>query len=395
MKRELRYIFILVGVIIMFVLVQVLAPKPIDWTPTYYEKDKNPFGAFVTAKLIEPLFDPNVIVHSKLTVYELKDSIKLGDNIISISNQFDPDKESTKVLLNKVANGSHSFISANYFSGLFKDTLKLNTIDVYFDGLVKPQNTQQDTSDLKFLLPQFEKKGFYFKMENISYFFTTIDSVKANSFVISSNAWGKPVTLRIPWGKGYFILNTTPLAFTNNYILAAHTHDYIAKTISFLPNNKTWWTNYYQLGKMEPESPLRYILSKEPLQWAYYIAVIGLVLFMFFEAKRRQRIIPIVKPLANTTLEFVRTIGNMYLQASDHKAIAEKKIIFFLDQIRTKYFLINDTSDLFIEQLAKKTGNELKQTQQLFVLIKVILGTSTIPPKTLLDLNQQIENFKL
>ncbi len=394
MKRETKYYFILASVLFLFVTVQLFAPKPIDWTPTYLHNDKNPFGAFVTNELIKPLFQ-KTIKHTNFTIYELNDSIKSAENIICISDRLDLDKESTKVLLNKVSEGAHALLSANYFSGAFKDTLNLNTIDVYFDGLVKPGTAQHDTTDLKFLLPHFEKKGYYYRTENISYFFTTTDSLKKKAFIIATNAWNKPVTLRIPWGKGYFILNTTPLAFTNNYFLSDQNFDFATKTLSFLPKGVTWWTSYYQNGKMEPQSPLRYILSKEALQWAYYVGITGLLLFIFFEGKRRQRIIPIVNPLTNTTLEFVQTIGNMYLYANNHKAIAEQKIIYFLDQARTKHFLKTESGDAFVEQLAKKSGNDLQQTQKLFALIKVIQNTQSITKQSLLDLNQQIENFNL
>jgi hypothetical protein len=394
MKRETKYYVILASVIIIFVSVQLLAPKPIDWTPTYLHNDKNPFGAFATNELIKPLFQEK-IKHTNFTIYELNDSIKPVENIISISDRLDLDKESTKVLLNKVNEGAHAFLSANYFSGAFKDTLSLNTIDVFFDGLVKPGTTQHDTTDLKFLLPYFEKKGYYFRTENISYFFTTTDSLKANAYIISTNAWNKPVTIRITWGKGYFILNTTPLAFTNNYFLSERNYDFATKTLSFLPAAKTLWTSYYQTVKMEPQSPLRYILSKEPLRWAYYVGITGLIIFIFFEGKRRQRIIPIINPLTNTTLEFVQTIGNMYLYANNHRAIALQKILYFLDQARTKHFLTTESGDAFVEQLAKKSGNDLQQTQKLFALIKVIQNTQSITKQSLVDLNEQIENFNL
>jgi hypothetical protein len=394
MKRETKYILLLACVVVLFVLVQLFAPKPIDWTPTYLPSDKNPFGAYASHVLIKPLFNDKLVA-THFTIYELNDSIKVGENIISISDQLDLDKESAKVLMEKVAAGSHAFLSANYFSGILKDTLKLHTIDVFFDGLAKPTMNKQDTTDLKFLLPYLEKKGYYFRTENISYFFTTLDSLKANAFIVSTNAWNKPVTLRIPWGKGYFILNTTPLAFTNNYFLNERNSEFASKTLSFLPVAKTWWTSYYQTGKAEPLSPLRYILSQEPLQWAYYAGIAGLILFVFFEAKRRQRIIPIITPLANTTLEFVKTIGNMYLVANNHKAIADQKIAYFLDQVRTKYFITADGEDVFVEQLARKSGNDLQQTKQLAALIKVAQSAQSITKEALLDLNQQIEKFKL
>ena len=165
-------------------------------------------------------------------------------------------------------------------------------------------------------------------------------------------------------------------------------------TLSFLPVTKTWWTSYYQVGRLEAQTPLRFILHHEALRWAYYIVAMSLVLFILFEAKRKQRVIPIVRPLANTTLEFVKTIGNMYLQANDHKAIAEKKFAFFLDQVRSKYYLSAETGDTFVEMVARKSGNSLEMTQKLFALIKVIQSSTIISKQMLMDVNQQLEDFR-
>ena len=54
---------------------------------------------------------------------------------------------------------------------------------------------------------------------------------------------------------------------------------------------------------------------------------------MIFNAKRRQRVVPIINPLPNTTLDFTKTIGNLYYQEGNHQNIVDKKIIYFLEKI--------------------------------------------------------------
>jgi len=184
------------------------------------------------------------------------------------------------------------------------------------------------------------------------------------------------------------------MAFTNIYLLAGTNNEFVSNTLSYLPQSKVYRTEYYHLGRMEAETPLRFILTTEPLKWAYYITFVSILLFMLFEAKRKQRIIPIIPPLANTTLEFVSTIGNLYYQKADHKNIAEKKIQFFLEQIRTNYYLsTNQRDDLFITSLAKKTGNSEETTRSLMKKIDQVLSSSQIDKDTLIDLNGQIEKF--
>jgi hypothetical protein len=145
---------------------------------------------------------------------------------------------------------------------------------------------------------------------------------------------------------------------------------------------------------MEGSTPLRFILSNESLRWACYITIISILIFIVFEMKRKQRIIPVITPLANTTLEFVGTIGNLYYQSAEHKNIAEKKIHFLMDQIRTKY-LINTGSldESFIVALARKSGKPEESVRALVKEILTIQSRDKISSGELIDFNRKIEKF--
>ena len=142
------------------------------------------------------------------------------------------------------------------------------------------------------------------------------------------------------------------------------------------------------------QSPLRFILTTEPLRWAYYLTISAILLFMFFEAKRKQRIIPVIRPLANTSLEFVNTIGNLYLQNGDHKDIAEKKIAFFLEHIRVNYWLnTQKISEDFLVALAKRSDTPLEKVREIFALIRNIQAADRITDRELIQLNAALERF--
>jgi hypothetical protein len=118
------------------------------------------------------------------------------------------------------------------------------------------------------------------------------------------------------------------------------------------------------------DSPLSYIFSKPALKCAWLTFIFGMFFFMVFNAKRKQRIVPIIKPLPNTTIDFTKTIGNLYYQEGDHDTIINKKIIYFLEKIRGQYLL--DTSKLdddFIKKLAQKSGKKPVDIQNVVFLI--------------------------
>jgi hypothetical protein len=110
--------------------------------------------------------------------------------------------------------------------------------------------------------------------------------------------------------------------------------------------------------------------------------------------KRRQRIIPIIEPLRNTTLDFVDTIGTLYYQQGSHKEIAEKHISYFLSFLRSSFRMITTVyDDVFITRLSERSGIEKDKIKNLFNYISYIKAKQSIHEQELLQLNRMIEDF--
>ena len=113
-----------------------------------------------------------------------------------------------------------------------------------------------------------------------------------------------------------------------------------------------------------------------------------------FNSRRKQRPIPVIEPLKNSTVAFTHTIANLYLKEQDHKNLVDKKIMFFLEKVRTRYLI--DTHNLnssFMEKLALKSGNELANTKYLINTIISLNKKSECSEEELIVLNKMIENF--
>jgi hypothetical protein len=391
MKKDWKYILYIGAAFGIFILLKLSSPTKYDWTITYSHRDKNPYGAFALSELLPSVFQGQEIHHSYLTMYEIKDSLKKNDNVLIVSSSFSADKEDTDVLLKHVDQGGTALISAQYFWGHFSDTLDIATYDYFFKG--EDILSRKDTAALRFAAFKMDTTTEYFyRRDNIHNYFNRFDSTRTT--VIAKNDRDMPVTIRVKWGKGSFILNCTPLTFTNIYLLSRDNHEFITTTLSWLERSPVRWTEYYHVGRMESQTPLRFILSNESLKWAYYITIVTILIFIGFEMKRKQRIIPVIAPLENTTLEFVGTIGNLYYQSAEHKNIAEKKIQFLMDQIRTKYWLnTNLLDEPFINALARKSGRAEDDIRALINSILAIQGKDKISSEELIDINKKIEKF--
>lgn len=387
MKKDWKYIVYLSVFIGIYVSVKLLSPKRNDWSITLSHVDKDPYGTYVLNELLPNLFDS--VGHANKTLYELLDHRENDAAMLILATSLTMGKEDTDKLLEYTSRGNTIFLSAHYFNGQLADTLNLSTIDYLFDG--NNSINHSDSVSLYFSNPAFDTLATYpYRRDNAHNYFNAYDTLKTT--IISKNDMGEPITLKISIGNGALILNSTPLAFTNINVLARENAQFVSQTLSYLDQQKLIWTEFYHLGRMEASTPLRFILTQEPLSWAYYIIIGSILLLILFESKRKQRIIPIITPLQNTSLEFVSTIGNLYYQRGDHKNIAEKKIAFFYETLRSRY---NLEAGGFTDQLhiAKKTGNDEASASALFNLINEILNKPSITSDELIKLNKQIEAF--
>ncbi|MFC7667983.1 hypothetical protein ACFQT0_11755 [Hymenobacter humi] len=154
-----------------------------------------------------------------------------------------------------------------------------------------------------------------------------VDSGRVGRALVVDDA-GRPLLVRLNYGRGHVYLCSVPIAFTNQFVLQPATSQFAATALSYLPARPTWWDEYQKQGRRGDQSLLRIVSSHEALNTAFYLMLIGGLLFVLVEARRRQRIIPTIKPLPNTTLQFTRTVASLYRHGSSHSLIAEKKSVY-------------------------------------------------------------------
>jgi len=202
--------------------------------------------------------------------------------------------------------------------------------------------------------------------------------------------------IKQPFGKGNFYLHTFPEAFTNYFILKPGNQEYTASVLSYLDGSKPiLWDSYYKTGKKTISSPMHYLLSNKSLRWAYYFVLIGTLLFVIFDGKRKQRVIRILKPLKNQTLAFTDTIATMYYEKSEHKNIAEHRITHLMEFIRTRLHLSTVKIDTnFYKQVAARSSNSPEKVEQLFTYVDYIHQSNQITREQLIKLEKLIEEFK-
>jgi len=138
-----------------------------------------------------------------------------------------------------------------------------------------------------------------------------------------------------------------------------------------------------------------YVLFKFPaFKWGLLTAIIAIAIFALLEARRKQRYIPELAKANNDSLDFVKTIGRLYYEKNDHKDLARKMGLYFLDYVRMNYKLSTATLDEnFIRNLHFKSGYNESELKTIISFINFLEEAPGISDGQLAEFHKQLENF--
>lgn len=390
MKWLRGYIAVIILILAAYMYAEYRRPPQVDWSPSLSRYDKIPFGTYILHDQLGNLFDTSV-GHLRMPVYDhLNNRSATGEVYLIVASAIATSKTDETELLRHIAEGNTVFMATESLSKSLEDTLGLHM------QAFRPRDLLGDSVSLELVNPAFGKQAPYRMLKNtVDGSFERFDT--ARTTVIGINSDGMANYIRLDIGKGQLFLHAAPLAFTNYFILADSNHRYVAQALSRLPAKPSavYWDDYYSLGRGGPATPLRVILTKPDLRSAYYVALATIFVFILFQAKRRQRVIPVMEQPRNTTMDFVETVGQLYLSRRDHRDIALKKVTYFLDGVRQRYGLHTGMlDDAFTRQLSQKSGVSEAKVAELTSLINRIRSAPSVVEPELMRLSRSIDEFQ-
>jgi hypothetical protein len=345
------------------------------------------------------IFADQKIEKLDLTPYEYFNNFYDYDSLVSdysirgsyfsVENNSKLDQESAIELLTFVSRGNEAFLSANSLSRVLLDSLDLVQGAAY--GI-----NDQVVMNLEYV----DSSRYSFdKINYVSYF----DSINSDNLDVLGYIEMKLEDttvryvnyVRIGYGNGSIFLHSTPNVFTNYHLLKNENHLYASGVLSFIQNQHPIYYNSNDFERAEKGgNHLRVILEHDSLRWAWYFLWIGFLVYLIFNAKRKQRIIPIIPPVLNTTVDFTKTISNMYFQEGHYKTVMEKRIIYFLERVRTEFHLdTQNLDDKFITKLQLKSGRPKSLIEKIVKKIANRKLNRYLSENDLVELNGLLEEF--
>jgi hypothetical protein len=230
--------------------------------------------------------------------------------------------------------------------------------------------------------------------------YTTEENTDGESYDIEGPevlgmAKDQPQIVRYRVGAGHITLHAAPLVMSNYFLLQEKNVEYLQGFWNTLPEDisHVYWNSFY---RHHAEHSDLGILWKHPAtKWALSLAFIALLLYVLLEIKRRQNAMAIVKPLENTSVTFVETVGRLYYNKGNHSNLAEKMIQHFLEWVRSYYYLnTNHMDDDFVKSLSSKSGLPIEVVKNMVEMIdEVRTGRYVIDEPYLYHLNNTIQRF--
>jgi len=335
---------------------------PINWNETLDNTQKIPFGTYILDQEIDKFFPNDSVIRTTTNIYDFfkeKEYDSIHKNTLFSLKNYGYIDSFAKVNLDRyVSKGNTAFIFQDNINGLIDG---IETSSLYYSL----QEELLDGSKLSVTLANPNISTYSFQLKNLnSNFFDIPDSLRTKVEVLGYLKYKGvkyPNIIRYKKGKGQLILGLQPIIFTNYNLLESNNHLYAQGILSYLPQQKTYFTVTRLPGDNEyySNSILRFVFKHPALTWAWYFFLGTIFVFILFTAKRKQRIIPIIKPLSNTTVEFTKTVSNLYIQNKDYHDLMNKQIIYTLEKIRREYWI--DTHKLderFINSFHAKTKKD-------------------------------------
>jgi hypothetical protein len=328
-----------------------------DWdSRTYHHDDNQPYGCLVFDSVMLSSC-PHGYSHTYLSISQLQDS--LGHH-----------RATTYLLLNP----SHKYLTNNVVDTMFR--------------LARQGAAFFIATDNVFLTDIFKKK--LTKLKSLS-----IPNKKAGS------NW------RSKYGKGSIILASSPQDFSNYGILHDSIGPLVAQQLGYIMRQNIIRTEYYndyyqqiagsKTGQSADQMSLLYVIMQhKSTRWAFFVALVGIALYMIFSSFRLQRAIPIIAPPRNQIMHFVRSIAGLYLQKNSNANILLKKRLYWSDRLQRESGInlaAFERNGEVCKVLAEKAKRSPAYVQKFLTRLYAVCEADTLSDEDLIEFVKKMEEF--
>lgn len=403
MKGKGLFITISVSMTVL-VLLLVFQPKEVVWVKTFLMDDTNPYGSKILYDWIQERNENNVAINKK-AYSEFREKHARPDVYIIITDNLEVSDSSTRDLLADVRAGLTLCIAAEGLHEELADSLQIQTrysfereslsfsndsmrfkpADIYKtnpsvviyekEDSNAEENEETDTTTAGANTEEYDE--------------TAHDSIWTRVYEIDSS---RVVVAERQYGKGKVVLVSYPELFTNIAMLDIGSARNTVAILSFLPKGKTVWDEHYKPAVTHKKKALGIIEDYPGLRYAYWLVIIGSVVFYVVYSRRRQRPIPVVEPLANSSLNLVRNMSALYWSKRDNLDIVLKMQRLFKEYC-SRVLRISPEKEDAAKYIAAASSNSIEDVELLMRTFDELKSYKDVSDSQLEAIDKQLLAF--
>lgn len=352
-----------------------------DWTETWNPNGMEPYELGLLTSLLEDSPGSEIEVMQS-SVKELPQE----GNYLFIGNEMFMNEEEVDSLFAFVRRGNDAFIAAEQLPIPFLQAFNMDygsmphcqvdTFTLYFNFDVNA--FPEDSNNLYFNFTYASQGNLFYRQwcETSWRSIWAIDSIADTTEILGYGSNANPSFLRIEMGEGNIYLHTNPITFTNFFLKDSAGYQHAEICFSRLEQKPFYFDLYSRVfrednypSNRDSSTPMKYVFSQPALRNAWYVLLFSVVLFLLFRSKRQQRAIPIIPKVENTSIEFAKALGTLYMQSNSPRHLAQEMMIQFHNHNRRTYGIQQQKkgSDM-IDLIAKKSKVDVERLRKIFSL---------------------------
>lgn len=352
------------ALVVLLVVLQWMQPREVNWAETYRRTGKEPYGTFVTTEYLQRHVARSVVYNDRVAWRAVRDEdfpSPESATWMMIGREYAPDTAALDSLLHWVQRGGTWFLATEWVSP---------NVSAALDTLRTSWNPGVDTLrmvDTVFRNPAVTGLRLGMAMEGITQFDSTVWTV------LAKNEHDQAVLVQRAYGSGRILFSSTPLLFTNYGFINDSLVSYPVHALSYVPRSVVIWDDYMHPASREETSLFGLFRQNTGARWAWYVVISVGLLYVVVYARRRQRAIPMLERIRNTSAEYVRTVGRLYYARHDNRNMANKLIRLFRDHVHQHLRLRTDLPhDVLVTQIAGASGAPASDVDAVLSAIAVI-----------------------
>ncbi|WP_114791861.1 DUF4350 domain-containing protein [Niabella yanshanensis] len=403
MKKALPYILTALLISSVIIYLVALRSSPRSRKPSLKvsldKRDKNPYGAFVLHESLKKFFSGaefkinyNYPGDSKIFGYHPQNQL-----YVIVQQEFFPQDYEIDDLINYIQRGNSVFISTLSFNTQLSRFIRANVEKINYldDDIIEYYN---DSMQATISTPPFNgQRQFSYPGSRVESFLNRSDS--SISEVLGHGTNGEPNLIHLQKGNGHLYVHTSPIAFSNYFLLYDNNIQYFEKIFSLLSaaTPAVIWDEYFKRPHAKNNNKKQwfsFIMKNNYFRAGVLTALALLLIYTLTEFRRRQRVIPVINSPTNDTLEFVKTMGLLYYERGDHGNLAQKMSAYFMEHVRSRYKIFAQTPDQdFVKELSYKSGVSESLIKDIVLQIGRITNAEVYSDTELIALQKNIESF--